>query len=95
MNLAAFRARFPEFATAQDALVNACLTASAAETSSELDAYDEAHGLLAAHKLAISPFGGMARLEAGLKTTYEQERTALLNRTVVPFGVAAWPQLPE
>jgi hypothetical protein len=95
LTLIQFRDRFPEFATAADALVTACLTAAAGETSATAlgTAYDEAHGLLAAHKLAISPFGGMARLEAGKETTYQQERRALLERVIVPFDVAAWPQV--
>lgn len=90
MLLAAFRNRFPEFQTASDSLVQACLDVSALETSSESLGlnYDEAHGLLAAHKLAVSPFGGMARLEKSTKTTYEVERTAMMTRLLGPFSVA-------
>lgn len=89
MTLANFRIRFPEFTTAGDTLVQACLDASALETSSESLglSYDEAHGLLAAHKLACSPFGGMARLEKSNKTTYELERAAMMVRLLGPFSV--------
>jgi len=63
VNLAAFRARYPEFGTgaagtgASDALVTAAL-ADAADT---MDAavwgtrYDQGHGLLTAHILSLAP----------------------------------------
>lgn len=90
MNLAQFRSRFPEFRTAQDAPVQAALDAAALETNAtELGSvYDEAHGLLAAHKLAISPFGTNARMvdESGT-TSYERERRAVMARTVVSVVV--------
>lgn len=86
MNLAGFRARFPEARTADDDLVNAVLAAAATELNSdEIGApYDEAHGLLAAHKLALSPFGRMARMlnDEG-ESTYQVEFHAVMSRAIV------------
>jgi uncharacterized protein DUF4054 len=89
VNLAAFRARFPEFENADDALVQACLDASAAETSAADwgASYDEAHGLLAADKLAKSPFGTNQRLEAGKETTYQKARKEARDRVILPVFV--------
>lgn len=89
MDLAGFRARFPEFRTAPDAVVTAALTAAAGETSTDFgDSYDEAHGLLAAHKLAISPFGQSARMVSDKgETTYQRERDAVMARMIAPIAV--------
>ncbi len=62
---AGFRARYPEFATASDALVSVTLK----DASSQIDnsvwgtLTDQAHGLLTAHMLVIAPNGQMARLQ--------------------------------
>lgn len=86
MILAAFRSRFPEFEEGSDGIVQACLDAAATElNATEIGAsFDEAHGLLAAHKLAISPFGRAARMlnDEG-KSTYEVEFQNVLSRSVV------------
>ena len=85
MLLAAFRIRFGEFETAADPLVQACLDAAATElNAAEIGApFDEAHGLLAAHKLAISPYGRAARmLNDDGKSTYEIEFCAVMARAV-------------
>jgi hypothetical protein len=90
VDLPGFRARFPEFRTADDTLVSACLAAAAGETDSgEFGAaYDEAHGLLAAHKLAISPFGQAARMVSDKgQTTYMAEREAVTSRVITPLTV--------
>lgn len=91
MNLAAFRVRFPEFETAGDSFVQAALDSAALETDAKLlgGFYDEAHGLLAAHKLAMSPYGMNARLvnDDG-KTTYELVRMGVLARAVPGVTVA-------
>lgn len=89
MLLAAFRIRFPEFKNAGDTLVQACLDASASETSA-VDwgtSYDEAHGLLAADKLTKSPFGTNARLEAGQENTYLKARREARDRMILPVFV--------
>jgi hypothetical protein len=83
--LAAFRARFPEFESAGDTFAQAVLDEAATELdATEIgDAYDAAHGLLAAHKMAISPFGVAARMlnDEG-KSTYEGEFSAVLARAI-------------
>ena len=80
--------RHPEFATAQGSLVQACLDAAESELSADDlgTSFNEAHGLLAAHKLASSPYGTSARLEAGKETTYQSALAALLGRVIVPVG---------
>lgn len=66
MDLATFRAAYPEFDRASDDLVSAKLAQAAREVSSEIwDTWrDDGIGLLAAHYLATSPNGQMARLAA-------------------------------
>ncbi len=90
MTLAQFKVRFPEFRTADDSLVSAVLAESGNELNSEElgDAYNAAHGLLAAHKLAISPFGQSARMvnDEG-ETTYNREFIAVVGRAVAPLAV--------
>lgn len=86
MDSDAFLVRYGEFSTAGSDLIEAALTDAATEldTSIYRDKYDVAHGLLAAHKLAISPYGRSARLvnEDGT-TTYEKELTRI-RREVAP-----------
>lgn len=71
MTLAAFRIRYPEFSSASDALVQACLD-EAEERS--LGGQTTAHGLLAAHLLAVSPVGRSIRTISN-PTTEDQETT--------------------
>jgi hypothetical protein len=61
-----FAQRFPEFAAAGDPLIVATLDAAFAELCAEAwgALYDEAHGLLAASKLANSPLGHGLRMKA-------------------------------
>src|ERR1700692_4051979 len=85
MNVAAFLRQFPEFAETADVIVQAKLTLAAvrmggpdtsvwgafAGPSQPLTLADLAHGYLAAHYLALSPFGTETRLEPGkARTTY-------------------------
>jgi hypothetical protein len=90
VDLATFRSRFPEFRTAGDAFVTACLNEAASELNSDElgDSYDGAHGLLAAHKLAVSPFGTNARMvdERGT-TAYEREFSNVCKRAIVAVDV--------
>ncbi len=85
MILAAFRVRFAEFETAGDPFVQAVL--DEAETELNADeiggAFDAAHGLLTAHKIAVSPYGVSARMlnEEG-KSTYEVEFSAVMGRAI-------------
>lgn len=64
MNLAAFRVQFPEFNGVDDAHVNAFLAAALLELDAEVwdVKFDQGHGYLTAHKLALSPFGNNARM---------------------------------
>lgn len=78
--LATFRTRFPEFAPAADALVEACLAEALTQTPSDVwgDKADAAQGLLTGHLLALSPFGRNAKLssEKG-ESTYGKRRAAM------------------
>jgi hypothetical protein len=71
VDLAAFRTRFPEFRSCSDAQVTDALAVAAGQLPSgsleqEIAPWfgyaDTAHGLLAAHGLALSPSGQSARL---------------------------------
>lgn len=91
MNLATFRVEYPELATAPDALVNTKLASAARSIDSDLfgDRYDDAHGLLAAHLICLSPYGKNARLSSKEgKTTYgeryEQIRFEVTPSIMVP-----------
>lgn len=90
MNLASFRIRYPEFARADDTLVQAHLD----EAEGGLDPavygtrFDEAHGLLTAHTLSISPFGRALRQEGDEESLYLNRymavRRAMVPRMIVP-----------
>lgn len=85
MNLAAFRIRYPEFRTAVDPFVQSVLDSAATElNATEIGApFDEAHGLLTAHKIAISPLGTNARtLNDKGQTTYQAELERVLARAI-------------
>lgn len=86
MILATFKLLCPEFRTTPDLTVQAFLDLAAKELNVDEigDAYDEAHRLLTAHKIAISPLGVNARTlnDAG-QTTYEVEFEKVLGRSVV------------
>ncbi len=64
IDLARFRVRFPEFKFVTDALVQAVLDETTLEISAEVWGVkqDLGHGLLTAHRLAVSPAGQAARL---------------------------------
>lgn len=66
MDLSTFRARYPEFANVDDALVTSHLADAEEHVDTSLwgDRYDAGHGLYAAHLLSISPMGQGARLAA-------------------------------
>lgn len=72
-----FKARWGEFSPQSDSLVDAVLAEAAAECDARIfgASHDHAVGLLAAHKLAVSPFGQTARQEGNDKssTTYLDE----------------------
>lgn len=72
MLLATFRAGYPEFNGASDIFVQEYLDRAAKHLSSQVcgNLYDEAHGALAAHKMALSPFGQNAKLSGEGVSTY-------------------------
>lgn len=75
MTLAEFRVRYPEFKNAGDTLVQAVLDETEGELDTEVWAskWDTGHGLLTAHRLALSPFGQTARMvDAQRSTTYKK-----------------------
>lgn len=78
MNLVEFRTRYPEFpaASVPDPLVNDALARATSRVDPEVYAHttEEAIGLLAAHLLATSPNGQMARLVSDKgESTYGRE----------------------
>src|SRR3954469_3264064 len=97
MDLPAFRNRFGEFEGTEDGPILACLNAAEAEVSTEAwgARWDEAHGLTAAHKLALSPYGTAARLitstgeggEVVTRTSYELTLEAM-KRGLLTIGLA-------
>lgn len=75
LDVTGFRNRFPEFSDTDLSLVQACLDAAANEVDPDVfgDRINEAHGLLTAHKLGMSPMGMNARLvlkSGEISTTY-------------------------
>jgi hypothetical protein len=73
---ATFKARWPEFAPTADATVTAVLAEATRGCNAAVfgDRFDEAVGLLCAHKLAISPGAQSARLESDkADTVYRAE----------------------
>lgn len=71
MILGAFREVFPELHTAGDALVQAMLDRAERSIDSSVfgERFDDAHGLLAAHLLVLSPYGKNARLQSATGTS--------------------------
>lgn len=81
LSLADFRAKYPEFSTAQDALVTLFLN----DAAERLDTFiwgiylDKGHGLLTAHLLQIAPNGVFSRLDTDkAESTYGAEYQRLL-----------------
>lgn len=66
LSLGQFRVQFPEFDKVGDPLVNAALMRAALDINVDVwgAKQDTGHGLLAAHLLAISPMGQMARMSS-------------------------------
>ena len=94
MNVSDFRTKYPEFNTQQnDAFLEAYLEEAAREISVEVAGarFDDLHGALTAHLLAISPHGKQARLAAPMngKTTYWDRYQHMLFQ--VTCGLARCP----
>jgi hypothetical protein len=80
---ASFFVSFPEFSATDVNLVDAKLAEAAAEIDQDVwgDRATAGHGYLAAHLLAMSPFGNAAKLVDKSSTTYEVHYKRLV-RTV-------------
>lgn len=80
----AFRTLYSEFDRVEDATVDAKLAEAEDRLSEDYfgDRFDNAHGLMTAHLIAISPAGRQARLDPkkaeGNTTTYQRELGELL-----------------
>lgn len=80
MNLAAFRAQFPEFVNVEDDQVNAFLDSAATRINACVfgDSYDIAHGYLTAHMISASPMLNTGKLERSMGNDKESASTTYL-----------------
>jgi hypothetical protein len=94
MTPAEFKAAFPEFATAADALVQSRLTWAEARTPEDIwgDLQDQGIGFLTAHFLAMLPGGKeMRKGERPGETMYLRERQTLQPIVSSGFRIAGLP----
>lgn len=79
LNLASFRAIYPEFRAQGDAMVQTALDFAALRTDASVfdTLTDEAHGALAADILASRPTGREAKMKDLTKTCYAEKREQL------------------
>jgi len=84
MDRAAFLVSFPEFAKASPELVDAKLAEAARRIAPDVwkEKTDDGIGYLAAHLLAVSPFGQQARLVAKDGGTVYEETYKQIKREV-------------
>lgn len=90
IDLTSFRVRFPEFKTTPDATVIVVLNQAAARIDASVygDLTDEAHGYLAAHILAVSPFGKDSRLQSDkADSVYGKQLRSLISLVGAGWGV--------
>lgn len=90
MDDVSFRLRFPEFRTASNTLINSVIAEATARVASDVfgDLTEAAIGYLAAHLLAVSPFGKNQRLEDSTTvTTYWTEYITIRQQVVVRIFV--------
>lgn len=96
VSLASLRAQRPEFAPTADGVVQAAIDDAVTEVDPRVfgEKTDQAVSLLAAHKLAISPFGTQSRLDPKAQgdgphgtTTYGVEYDALVRQCGGGFWV--------
>lgn len=88
MDLATFKARFPEVAPIGDALITAVLAEAAIEIDTEVFGvdYNTAHGFLTAHKIAISPHGRTVKLNTKARS-YQEEFENIRNKVTALIRV--------
>ena len=87
MDLATFKASFPEFNSKKNAEIQVALDQARREVSPEIfgSSFDRAHGLRAAHIMSISPFGHTSRLtDAGGETSIYEPEFRRIRRLVAP-----------
>ena len=91
--VASFKVRWTEFDPTPEATVQAVLTEAADELDARLfgSRFDTAVGLLAAHKLAISPRGQTGRKEKGAPTDPLAQTTYGLQLMQMMQGAAGGP----
>jgi hypothetical protein len=91
LTLTQFLTQFPEFASTDLAMVQAILTAALLEIDASVwgPKADQGQAYLAAHKLALSPFGQQARMVAkDGSTTYEKHYKSLMGQVASGYRVA-------
>lgn len=89
MDTTTFKARFPEFGRLPDPVIQDAINRATLRTNATVmgDQTDEAIGYMAAHLLALSPFGQQARMsEPGKMTTYYQHWLDLARYKAVGFA---------
>lgn len=91
--VATFKARWAEFEPTPEATVQAVLNEAARQLDARLfgDRFDDAVGLLAAHKLSISPRGQTGRKEKGASTDPLAQTTYGLELITMMQGAAGGP----
>lgn len=86
-----FRGRFPEFDLVPEGMITAAIEDAMAETDASVwlpGHYESGVRYLAAHKLALSPYGMTAKLATkDGDTTYLQHRKALESGNCIGFRV--------
>ncbi len=90
MTLTEFKIQFPEFRSVPDPLLTATLAASALEHSAEVwgTLLDQGIAYLAAHKLALSPYGNTAKLAgANGSSTYYSHWGDLVRKVAQGYRV--------
>ena len=91
LDLAAFRARKPEFQGVNNNLITTALASATKRLSAGVlgDSYDDAHAELTAHILASNPWGAQARLN-GTKdgsTVYSAALSKIVREKGAGFGI--------
>lgn len=91
LDLAAFRARHPEFQNVDSTLLQTKLDDAAKRLSPAVfgDRFDEAHAWCAAHLAASAPWGSAARLQGTTdgSTVYSAALERLMREVGYGFGV--------
>ena len=90
MTLTEFKIQFPEFKSVPDPMLNAHIAAASLECSPEVwgTLLDQGIAYLAAHKLALSPYGNSAKLSnASGGSTYFTHYSDLVRKVAQGYRV--------